>query len=165
MLKAFLLIMMLFLVVSVANAQASELDRSRLNTAAFYNYSEAGDVTIKVHVWGAVKYPGLYEIPRNSQLSELISLAGGPSFGEKTKRSTRKVVLKLHRNDNGTRSVFFQTMMENQLVVEDADPLLLEGDVLSFESETRQGIGWRDIFPVVSMVATLLIVVDRFSGK
>ena len=59
----------------------------------------------------------------------------------------------------------FQTVMENQLVVEDSDPILSDGDVLSFEAETSQGIGWRDIFPVVSMVATLVVVIDRFTSK
>ena len=35
----------------------------RLKTGAFYNYSDPGDVTIQVHVWGATRFPGLYEIP------------------------------------------------------------------------------------------------------
>jgi len=38
---------------ATANAQdPTNLDRSRLNTAAYYNYSEQGDVTILVHGLG-----------------------------------------------------------------------------------------------------------------
>src|SRR5690554_7804228 len=42
-----------------ARAQVTDLDRSRYSPAAYYNYSEPGDVTILVSVWGTVRNPGL----------------------------------------------------------------------------------------------------------
>jgi hypothetical protein len=148
-----------------ARAQNSELDRSRLNTAAFYSYSEPGDVTIRVHVWGAVRFPGLYEIPRGTKLSELVSLSGGPTIGERSKRSTRSVDLKLHRNNGAARVVIFQTMMENEIVVRSEDPVLQADDVLSYEAVLKQGFQWRDIFPLVSMVGTIVLILDRVTAK
>ena len=161
--KRLLLFALLFLLSIAASAQISELDRSRLNQAAFYNYTEPGDVTIKVHVWGAVRFAGLYEIPRGASLSDLVSLAGGPQFNERSKRSTRSVGLKLHRNDGVGKSVIFQTLMENEIVVRDEDPTLMEGDVLTFEATIRQGFQWRDLFPVVSMVGTIVLILDRIN--
>ncbi len=148
-----------------ALGQVSPLDRSRLSTAAFYSYSEPGDVTIRVHVWGAVRFPGLYEIPRDTRLSELISLSGGPQFAERSKHSARTVIFKLHRSQGMIRSVVFNTVMENEIVVTDEDPVLQSDDVLSIEAIVKQGFRWRDVFPVVSMVATLTIAIDRFSGN
>jgi|FLOH01.1.fsa_nt_gi hypothetical protein len=146
-------------------AQVTELDRSRLSTAAFYSYSEPGDVTIRVHVWGAVRYPGLYEIPRGSKLSELVSLSGGPTVGERAKKSTRTVELKLHRNDGNMRQVIYQTTMQNEIVVRTEDPVLQADDVLSYEAVLKQGFQWRDVFPIVSMVGTIVLIADRITAK
>lgn len=157
--------MALALLVGVVSAQPSELDRSRLNTAAFYNYTEPGDVTIKVHVWGAIRFPGLYQIPRDTRLSELLSLAGGPQFAERSQRSTRSVDMKLHRANDGVRDVIFRSQMTNEIVVREEDPVIQNGDVLTFEATIRQGFRWRDLFPIVSMVGTLVLIIDRVAGE
>ncbi len=153
--------------VQSSSAQISELDRSRLNQAAFYNYTEQGDVTIRVHVWGAVRFPGLYEIPRSSLLSDLISLAGGPQASERAQRSTRLVQLKLHRQEgSGTeKTVVFSSAMENEIIVANEDPILADGDVLTFEATIRQGFRWRDLFPIVSMVGTIVLILDNIASS
>ena len=152
----------LFLVSALpAAAQVIDLDRSRLSTAAYYNYSEQGDVTIKMHVWGAVRFPGLYEIPRGTRLSELISLTGGPQLGVRNKRSTTQISLKLHRFVDGERVLVHQVDMENQIVVHGEDPVVQAEDILSFEGIFQQGFRWRDVFPVVSMVGTLVLITER----
>ena len=152
--------------VSSASAQdPTNLNRSRLNTAAYYNYSEQGDVTILVHVWGALRYPGLYEVPHGTRLSVLFSLAGGPQIGERSKRSKRTVDVKLVRVLGGERGVIYETSMENQIIVTNEDPVLQSGDVLSVESVIRQGISWRDVFPVVAAVASLALAIDRINNR
>jgi len=163
MIKHLLLGAFCFLLTSQAIGQITELDRSRLNTAAYYNYTEQGDVTMQVHVWGSVRYPGLYEIPRNSTLTELISLSGGPLFGERASRSTRNLDLRLHRYEGVERQIIFQTRMKNEIVVRDEDPILLDGDVITMEAVFRQGFRWRDLFPIVSMVGTIVLILDRVS--
>lgn len=147
------------------HAQNTDLDRSRLNTAAYYNYSDPGDVTIQVHVWGAMRFPGLYEIPRETRLSELISLAGGPQVPERARRSIRRVQLQLHRLTDNSREVVMNLAMENQIVVSDADPVLHSGDVLSAESVVRQTFSFRDLFPIISAAATLALLIDRVTTK
>ncbi len=163
--KVLSFVALFLLTVISATAQLSDLERSRLNTAAYYNYTEQGDITIKVHVWGAVRFPGLYEIPRNSNLSELVSLAGGPTFAERNKRSTRVVDVRLHRFTGAERDVVYSTRMENQIIVRDEDPSLLDGDVLTMEAVVRQGLSWRDVFPIVSMVGTMVLIADRVGNN
>lgn len=148
-----------------ALGQNTDLDRSRLNTAAYYNYSDPGDVTIQVHVWGAMRFPGLYEIPRDTRLSELVSLAGGPQLPERARRSRRNVHFQLHRLTEQTRSVVLDLHMENQVVVSELDPVLQSGDVLSVESVVRQTFSFRDLFPVISAAATLALLIDRISSE
>lgn len=160
----FVPIILILLAVGNVNAQVVDLDRSRLSQAAYYNYSEEGDITIKVHVWGAVRFAGLYEVPRATTLSELVSLSGGPQFGERNRRSTRLVELKLHRKDGKAKTIIYQTQMENRIVVEDEDPTLSDGDVLTFEATLRQGFQWRDLFPIVSMVGTIVLIFDRVNS-
>jgi hypothetical protein len=46
----------------------------------YYVYlGEAGELQIKVSIWGEIKSPGLYSIPDGTDLATLLSLAGGPS--------------------------------------------------------------------------------------
>lgn len=155
----------LLFVAASTHAQNTDLDRSRLNTAAYYNYSDPGDVTIQVHVWGAMRFPGLYEIPRETRLSELISLAGGPQVPERARRSVRRVQLQLHRLADTSREVVMKLEMENQIVVSDADPVLQSGDVLSAESVVRQTFSFRDLFPIISAAATVTLLIDRITAK
>ena len=110
-----------------------------------------------------MRFPGLYEIPRETRLSELISLAGGPQVPERARRSIRRVQLQLHRLTDTSREVIMNVEMENQIVVSDVDPILRSGDVLSAESVVRQTFSFRDLFPIISAAATLALLIDRLS--
>ena len=54
-------------------------DYLRQNQGAYYDYSDPAGLNIKVSVWGYVKYPGRYVIPEKSNITDLISYAGGIS--------------------------------------------------------------------------------------
>ncbi len=147
-----------------ALAQATnELERSRYSPAAYYNYSEPGDVTILVNVWGTVRNPGLYEVPRGTTLSTLFSVAGGPSIAQRRRRESRTIEVRLVRNEGGGRHPIFHSVMENEVVVAEDDPVLQEGDVLTVETVTRQGVSWRDLFPVIGAAASMALIVERLT--
>lgn len=149
---------------SDAGAQVpSELERSRYSPAAYYHYAEPGDVTILVNVWGTVRNPGLYEVPRGTTLSTLFSVAGGPSVAQRTQRQTRTIEVRLVRNDGGVRRPVFESVMENDIAVASEDPVLQEGDVLTVETVLRQGFSWRDIFPVVGAAASMALIIERLT--
>jgi hypothetical protein len=44
----------------------------------YYNYSEKDKINIEVSVWGYVKSPGKYLIPKGTSFIDLVSLTGGP---------------------------------------------------------------------------------------
>ena len=164
--KHFWLVLLVFgLSVAPSYGQDPALDRYRASAAAYYNYSDPGDVTIRVHVWGAMRHTGLYNIPRETHLSELISLAGGPQLAERSRRSRRNVVIELHRLTPAGTDVVLTMAMENELVLLPSDPLLQHGDVLTVKAVTRRTFGVRDIFPIISAAATIALLVDRLSNK
>ena len=57
----------------------SSLNPRIQSQGGFFDYSDPEAVNIKVSVWGFVKYPGKYVIPEYSNLSDLLSYAGGPT--------------------------------------------------------------------------------------
>lgn len=44
----------------------------------YYNYGDKDGVNIYVNIWGYVKFPGKYLIPKGSTVVDLISYGGGP---------------------------------------------------------------------------------------
>lgn len=54
-------------------------DVTRSYGGAFYDFSDAETVNIKVAIWGNVRNPGRYVIPVYLTMIDLISIAGGPT--------------------------------------------------------------------------------------
>lgn len=44
-----------------------------------YDYSDPETINMRVSVWGFVKYPGKYQVPIYTTVSDLLSYAGGPT--------------------------------------------------------------------------------------
>ena len=49
-----------------------------ISGGAFYNYAQKNKVNIEVNIWGYVKNPGKYLVPKGVTVQGLISYAGGP---------------------------------------------------------------------------------------
>ena len=134
-----------------------EFDRSRSSVAAFFNYSEPGDVTMTVNVWGNVRYPGVYEVPTDTRLNRLFALAGGPDVQERSARERKTLTYRLVR---GSQVIAFQTMEESlESLIEDVS--LQDGDVLMVDVEIQQRFSWRDFIPVVNAIGVLALAFER----
>lgn len=140
------------LVVQAQPTTSPNIARSSYSTAAYYRYATPEDLTIRVNVWGGVRFPGYYEVPRGTTLSTLLSLTGGPVYADRRVGDEHTLLLKLTR---GSQVVLSQQTVNNALVVE-ADVALQEGDVVTVEGITRPRSTWRDYAPIVSAGASLL---------
>ena len=147
---------------SYAQAQfASGLNQPRTDyqSAAVYRFADPGDIVATVNVWGAVRYPGLYEVPEGTHLSVLFSLAGGPSTAERSSRERLTTTLRLIRGER--RAVVFESVMENEILATDEDPVLQKGDVMTVEVLVRQQFSWRDALTITAAVASVAVALDR----
>jgi hypothetical protein len=161
--RASLFLALALFATAPAFAQFDDFERSRRNTAAYFNYTDQGDVTIHASVWGAVRYPGLYELPVGTPMSELISIAGGPTIGERARRTKRVVTMKLYRDSGAGRQVIYEQKATNGIDASGRDIQIMEGDVLGVEATLKQGLSWRDLFSVVTAFASVALAVDRIT--
>ncbi len=83
--KKFYLLLLLFGFTSVYFAQVKDLELGALDRygqrqqGGYFDYSEPGELNMKVAVWGFVKYPGRYLVPITTSLTDLLSYSGGPT--------------------------------------------------------------------------------------
>ena len=134
--------------------------QSRYQPAAYYRYAEPDDITIQVSVWGAVRNPGVYEIPRDAHLNLLFSAAGGPQIGVRQRADDQTIVVRLVRlTEGGQRRVVYEQTMDDEIVVGTENPALQEGDVLTVRSYVEQGVNWRDVLSIGSSLTTLALTI------
>lgn len=143
--------------------EVPDLDRSRYSPASFYSYAEPGDVKILVNVWGTVRDPGLYEVPHDTRMSTLLSVAGGPAVVARGRDERREVVVRLSRLNGTRREDVYRTTMRDDIFASEQDPLLQEADVLIVETTTRRRFSWRDAFPIISTAASVGIAIAYFT--
>lgn len=147
--------------VSTVQAQVvTDFDRSRFSPGGYYNYTETGDLTVRVQAWGSVRYPGLHEVPRETRVSTLLSLAGGPVLAERRRQDERTIRVRFYRTEaGGQMNLVFDQQMTNDLSALEQDPLLQEGDVLVVDSVLKVGYTWRDYLPIASVVASVGVLI------
>ena len=166
--KRMTLLFLLLLCARVALAQTQPLtdfERSRYSPASYYRFAEPGELTIVASVWGNVRNPGLYEVPQGTRLGTLLSLAGGPTVGTRTRRQERTVTLKLSRpRGDAPPETIFHEEMENEISAASQNVLVQDGDVLTVEMVLRQGFSWRDMIPVVAAIGTIALALERLSN-
>jgi hypothetical protein len=141
-------------------AEAQAFEEPRGATGAYYNFARQSDVTIRVHVWGALGNAGLYELPRETRLSTLFSLAGGPPGSIAPLERRRLEVRLLRPAGDGYEQVFTSTMNDG-IVAFNTDPVLQSGDVLTVEEYSRRVFSWRDATALISAAGTVALVLER----
>jgi polysaccharide biosynthesis/export protein len=125
--KGFLLGMLLLLAIGlVAQTQTGFVPTS--NTSA-YTYegsaSNTSKLMIKAYVWGQVGKPGLYNVPDDTDLLTLISLAGGPT--ENAKLTKIRIV---RPTINGDRIIWINMKKYLETGDEKMIPILQPGDTI-----------------------------------
>lgn len=114
-----------------------------------------------VNVWGTVRNPGLYEVPVGTRLSELFSLAGGPTLNERRRNEVRSInvqITRLEQEGATEREVVFEEAMTGQAKGFVSDPVLQEQDVVSIETVVRTPLSWRDAGAITSVVTSFAVL-------
>lgn len=161
--KSVLLILVLFIpichVIGQDDRERIGEDEITLTGPNYYNYSDKNKVNIEVSLWGFVKNPGKYLIPRGTTVLDLITLGGGPS----TEAMLDDIRLVRLKNDslNISRDQII-TLNYNDFLWEENirsgiknNPVLLPGDMLLLPGEPRYF--FRDNLGIILSISSFLI--------
>lgn len=168
--RAIILFFILIGSFSYAQVKDYELGSSNLGRyqpqGGYYDYSDPGTVNIKVAVWGYVRFPGRYTVPINTNMVDLISLAGGPVVDAnlddirlyKVDESANQEMLKYNYND--------LLWSEGLMNTPDKIPGLEAGDVLVVPGEPkyffRENLSmWLSILSALISLTILVLNITR----
>jgi len=121
----------------------------------YFNYSDPEAVNIKVAVWGWVRYPGKYTVPSYTTVSDLLSLAGGPTDGAdledlrvyRVNEDSTQAMMKFNYND-----LLYESKLQSRYR---KVPKLDAGDILVVPGEPR--LYFRDHFSIWMSLFSVLI--------
>lgn len=165
----------LFLTIFVTSSYSQDKDFSlganlvgrSYQQSGYFDLSDPDAVNIKVSIWGWVRYPGKYTVPNYTDVSDLISYAGGPMEGAelddirlvRMKEDSTQTMLKFSYND-----IMYDSKLESKYR---KIPRLDAGDVIVVPGEPR--LYFRDHFSMwmslISVLISLTILVFNIVKK
>jgi NADH:ubiquinone oxidoreductase subunit F (NADH-binding) len=103
---------------------------------SYYNFSSGSGCDLKISVWGAVRAPGRYDIPCETNLLEMLSYCGGPMTGADL--SNIKIVRRGGVDHEDELDKVFEVNLQKYLKVTDVkssatELLLYPGDLIIVE--------------------------------
>jgi hypothetical protein len=127
---------------------------------SYYNFSDKNKVNIEVNIWGYVRNPGKYLIPKGCTVQDLISYAGGPSL------ETNLDEIRLFRPKNDSLGIsedkiinlnYDDLMWSEQVNTKKiVNPVLEAGDILVFPGHPKYF--FRDNLLLITSFMSVLFV-------
>jgi len=155
----------LALTAPATHAQSiSRIEQTETNVRSFYYYVQPGSATIRAHVMGTVRNPGLYVINEGTRLDELLSLSGGAILDERERLTRRHITIRLLRPTDEGQTTVFENTSETGHLNSITPPRLQDGDVLEVEVVNRRRFGLRNVLTLVNTVALVALAIERFSS-
>ncbi len=138
-----------------------------MRNGGYFDFSDPQALNIKVSVWGFVRYPGKYVIPYYSDVSDLLSYAGGPTDDAHMEdlrlyrilKDSTQIMYKFNWND---------LLWEDSLHTRRANmPKLQPGDILLVPGSPRLYLkDWFSMtLSLVSVLISLTILILNITRK
>jgi hypothetical protein len=148
------------------------------NFAAQYQLGNKDEILMNVNVWGYVRKPGQYVVPRHTDLISLISFAGGPVEGASlnTVRIIRAGQTLLASSDSkdiqnelagSAKAPILNVKMQDYMDNGEMGkiPILEAGDTViipqSSGNKVTEFLGFKSLFAVIGAVVSIVYLVDR----
>ena len=132
--------------------------------------AEPGQLADSVNVWGDIRNPGRYLIPRGTTVPQMLSLARGPISirdGE-TILDWSDIRIEITISSYNTRTkehekMFFEFNYKDEFPVELREYRLRNEDIISLETKRKTVLVdyIRVISPALSLITTTLLIIDR----
>lgn len=172
-LSLFVFISIFSLNVTAQNQQLFTSQQFRLAERVI-RVAEPGQLADSVNVWGDVGNSGRYLVPKGTTLSKLISYSFGPRTLSDTQTqvdwSKMRVEINVQEYDSekGVESIKkFRYRFEDPIPEGMNDVILKNNQTIAVRVKRKPG--FRDyvnvIAPVLTSIATTIVIVDRLSGN
>lgn len=123
----------------------------------YYRHHLPGEATIQVQVEGAVLSPGLYEIADETDLRQLIALAGGPQIDVRDRDSDRRVEIEVIRPGHG---LVYGALLADASAHPERIPDLLHHDAVYVEVIDKRRFTVRDAIAIAGSGGTIAFLVQ-----
>ena len=149
-----------------------------LNRAAQYFLGDKDEILISINIWGFVRKPGQYLVPRHTDLISLMSFAGGPIDGAKL--SEVRIIRDATRyaGKNGDNAKNGKNGKQPRQAVVNVDvkrfietgrggliPPLQAGDTIVIKESSghkfRNFLGFSSIIGILAAGASIAVIIDR----
>ena len=128
-------------------------------------YARTGRPTIDVFIWGEVGTPGLWRVEPDIDLIELLSVARVTGVGLEEPDISRRVSLRIYREEGGQRSEIYSQQLDHILTGGRAYPTLQDGDILEVVTRRRRRLGLQTVTQIVGTAASLTLLILRISDR
>lgn len=160
-------VLLVFFTLAPGSAQGQEFGRieETKSTVAYFYFAEPGDATIQVAVWGSVGKTGIYEVPVETELDRLLTMAGGAPLTARSENQKREITIRLYREVDGKRRAIYEAPIEEMIANPDAYPDIQDQDVMIVETITDQRFTFQTVLSLVSTLASLTLLGLRLFGR
>jgi hypothetical protein len=135
------------------------VEERQTNAQGYYFFVLPGEPTKQVSVWGTVRLPGVYVVSADADLSEVLSLAGGPLLSAIPDRTQRDVTIRVYHTEGAARSLAYEAPLAQMVREPGAHPALRSGDVIEVETRDTRLRDYRDTLAIVASIGTVAVVV------
>jgi hypothetical protein len=152
--------------LSPAVGHAQEFGRiaeTETNVAYFF-FAQPGQATVQVSLWG-VPSSGIYEIPAETDLDKLLTMAGGAQIGSRPEnRKPPRITIRVYRPAESRETPIFEARLERMLSGDATYPTLEDDDIVVVETiQPSPGFGFRDVLSILTTAATLTLLGFRLA--
>lgn len=127
---------------------------------SYYIFASPGEATIELLVLGDTA-SGIYVVGETTSLIELLALAGGTGAGERSESVRIERTVRLLRQQGGQSVPVYEVEAEELLREPGTHPTLMEGDILTVETEVHNRFNLRDTLSIVTSLASVTLLVLR----
>lgn len=135
------------------------VEERQTNAQGYFYFVLPGEPTKQVSVWGTVRLPGVYVVSGDADLSEVLSLAGGPLLPIIADRNERQVTVRVYNTQGTARTLAYEAPLEQMVREPGAHPALRTGDVIEVETRDIRPRDFRDVLPIIGTLGSLTAVV------
>ncbi|MEP0548313.1 MAG: hypothetical protein ABJF88_15355 [Rhodothermales bacterium] len=127
---------------------------------SYFIFAAPGEATIELLVLGNTK-SGVYVVGETTTFTELLALSGGTGASDQNQSVRVERTVRLLREEGGERVVVYEADADEALRQTGAHPTLMNGDMVTVETEVHSRFNLRDTLSIVTSLASVTLLILR----